>query len=207
MSARVLVVDDEARMAEVTAMALRRAGYECETHNSGAEALAALAEREVDAVVTDWKMEGMDGIELLRRLRQQRPELPVILITAHGSVASAVAAMREGAFDYVTKPFDNDELRTVVARALEMNRLQRENRYLRQEVAGRYTPSEVVAESAQARAVLDLVRRVAPARATVLIQGESGTGKELVARLGATRRTSARSSRVRGLSATTDSTA
>src|SRR6185295_13282051 len=96
---------------------------------------------------------------------------------------AAVAAMREGAFDYVTKPFDNDELRTLVARALELVRLERENRWLRQEVTARYGPDTIVAESPQSRAVLDLVRRVAPSRAAVLVQGESGTGKELIARL------------------------
>ena len=183
MTARVLIVDDEERMAEVIAAALRRAGHECETCASGAAALAALDARGADVVVTDWKMPEMDGIELLRRLHARRPGLPVILVTAHGTVPSAVAAMREGAFDYVTKPFDNDELRATVARALEMRRLERENRWLRQEVASRYAPEAVIAESAGSRELLALVRRVAPSRAAVLIQGESGTGKELVARL------------------------
>jgi len=183
MTSRVLIVDDEARMAEVVAAALRRAGHECETCASGEAALAALDERGADVVVTDWKMPEMDGIELLRRLHARRPGLAVVLLTAHGTVPSAVAAMREGAFDYVTKPFDNDELRAIVGRALELGRLERENRWLRQEVASRYAPDGVVAESARSRELLALVRRVAPSRATVLIQGESGTGKELVARL------------------------
>jgi DNA-binding NtrC family response regulator len=183
MKPQVLIVDDEERMASVVATALGRAGYECEACNSGAAALAILAERGADVVVTDWKMPQMDGIELLRQLHVQQPELPVILLTAHGSVPSAVAAMREGAFDYVTKPFDNDELRAVVARAFEMTRLARENRYLRQEVASRYAPEAMVAESARTKELLALLRRVAPSRSTVLIQGESGTGKELVARL------------------------
>jgi DNA-binding NtrC family response regulator len=183
MKPRVLIVDDEERMASVVAMALGRAGYECETCTSGEAALAAVDARGADAVVTDWRMPGMDGIELLRRLHVQRPALPVILITAHGSVPSAVAAMREGAFDYLTKPFDNDELRALVGRALDLTRLERENRYLKQEVASRYAPDAMVAESARSKELLDLVRRVAPSKATVLIQGESGTGKELVARL------------------------
>jgi DNA-binding NtrC family response regulator len=183
MKARILIVDDEERMASVVATALGRAGYECETCTSGAAALAALAEHGADIVVTDWKMPQMDGMELLRQLRAHRPGLPVILLTAHGSVPSAVTAMREGAFDYVTKPFDNDELRAVVARALDMTRLERENRYLRQEVASRYAPESMVAESARSKELLLLLRRVAPSRSTVLIQGESGTGKELVARL------------------------
>ena len=183
MKPRILVVDDEERMASVVAMALGRAGYECETCSGGEAALAAVEARGADAVVTDWRMPGMDGIELLRRLHEKRPALPVILITAHGSVPSAVAAMREGAFDYLTKPFDNDELRALVGRALDLTRLERENRYLKQEVASRYAPDAMVAESARGKELLDLVRRVAPSKATVLIQGESGTGKELVARL------------------------
>ena len=182
-ASRVLVVDDEARMAEVVAAALRRAGHDCETCASAEAALAALDERAVDVLVTDWKMPGMDGVELLRRVHARRPGLPVILLTAHGTVPAAVAAMREGAFDYVTKPFDNDELRATVARALELQRLERENRWLRQEVGTRYGPEAIVAESARSRDLLALVRRVAPSRAAVLVQGESGTGKELVARL------------------------
>ena len=170
-------------MAEVVAAALRRAGHECETCPSGEAALVALEDRPADVVVTDWKMPGMDGVELLRQLHARRPGVPVILLTAHGTVPSAVAAMREGAFDYVTKPFDNDELRATVARALELGRLRRENRWLRQEVETRYGEDAVVAESPRSRELLALVRRVAPSRATVLVQGESGTGKELVARL------------------------
>ncbi len=183
MKPRILVVDDEERMASVVAMALGRAGYECETCSDGNAALAALDARGADVVVTDWKMAGMDGLELLEHLHAKRPELPVILITAFASVPSAVAAMRAGAFDYVTKPFDNDELRAVVARALELTRLERENRYLRQEIGSRYGPDAMIAASPQSLALLDLLRRVAPTRSTVLIQGESGTGKELVARM------------------------
>jgi len=183
MKPRVLVVDDEVRMADVVAMALSRGGFDCETCGSGEAALAALAERPVDVIVSDRKMPGMDGLELLARVHQGWPELPVILLTAYGDVPSAVQAMQAGAFDYVTKPFDNDELRALVARACDMRRLERENRWLRQEVAGRYGPEAIVAESPQSRAVLELVRRAAPSRASVLIQGESGTGKELVARL------------------------
>ncbi|TMA36879.1 MAG: sigma-54-dependent Fis family transcriptional regulator [Deltaproteobacteria bacterium] len=183
MKPRVVIVDDEERMAGVVAATLARVGYECEQCASGDAALAVLEEHPADVVVTDWKMPGMDGLTLLRRLRARWPAMPVVLLTAYGSVPSAVAAMREGAFDYVTKPFDNDELRALVARALDMTRLERENRYLRQEVASRYAPETVVAESEASRKLLELVRRVAPSRAAVLIQGESGTGKELVARL------------------------
>jgi len=183
VSARIVIVDDEPRMAAVIAMALERDGYACEPCASAAQALAAIDARGADVVVSDLMMPEMDGIALLRRLRASHPTLPVILLTAHASVPSAVAAMRDGAFDYIAKPFDNDELRALVARAVSLTRLERENRWLRQEVASRYAPDAVVAESAASRALLDLVRRVAPSRATVCIQGESGTGKELVARL------------------------
>ena len=183
MKPRILIVDDEERMASVVAIALGRAGWECETCADGNEALRALEARGADVVVTDWKMAGMDGMALLERLRTSHPSLPVILITAFASVPSAVAAMRAGAFDYVTKPFDNDDLRAVVARALERTRLERENRYLRQEIGTRYGPDAMIAASPQSLALLDLLRRVAPTRSTVLIQGESGTGKELVARM------------------------
>lgn len=183
MKPRVLIVDDEPRLADVVAMALGRAGYECEVFASGEAVLQAVAERGADVVVTDWKMPQMDGLELLRRIHADNRALPIILMTAYATVSDAVAAMREGAFDYVTKPFDNDDLRATVARALELTRLQRENRYLRAEVDSRYRPEGVIAESPQSQALLDLIRRVAPSRATVLVQGESGTGKELVARL------------------------
>ena len=183
MKERVFVIDDETRMAEVIAAALSRSGYDCRSFGTATEALVAIEAEAPDVVVSDWKMPEMDGIELIRRVKARWPRLPVILVTAFGSVPSAVAAMREGAFDYVTKPFDNDELRAVVARALELHRLERENRWLRQELGSRYSPENVVAESAKSRELLELVRRVAPSRATVLIQGESGSGKELIARL------------------------
>jgi len=183
MKPRILIVDDEPRMADVVAMTLQRAGYDCETFQNAEDALTALAAHGADAVVTDWRMPQMDGLELLRRIHADNRSLPVILMTAFATIPDAVAAMREGAFDYVTKPFDNDDLRATVARALEVTRLQRENRYLRAEVHSRYAPEGIVAESRQSRELLDLIRRVAPSRATVLIQGESGTGKELVARL------------------------
>jgi len=183
MSSRILVVDDEPRMAEVAAMALRRLGYECVTCSSATAALEVIDRESVDVVVTDWKMPEMDGFGLLGKLRERDPTLPVIFMTAYGDVPSAVAAMRAGAFHYVTKPFDNDELRSLVARALELTALHRENRYLRGELRSRYAPDTVIAESPRSQEVLDLVRRAARSRAPVLIQGESGTGKELVARL------------------------
>jgi DNA-binding NtrC family response regulator len=183
MKPRILIVDDQERMADVIATALTSAGHECEISHDGSAALKLLEQRSFDALVTDWKMPRMDGLELLRRVKITYPALPVIVVTAYGSVSSAVTAMREGAFDYITKPFDNDELRATVARAIDMKRLERENLYLKQAVETRYSPDAIVAESAKSREVLEMVRRVAPSRAAVMIQGESGTGKELIARL------------------------
>jgi DNA-binding NtrC family response regulator len=181
VKARVVVVDDEPKMAEAIASALERSGHECVVLTSGREALDEVLARAPDVVVTDWRMEGLDGLELLRKIHTARPATPVILVTAYGDVPSAVAAMRAGAFDYVTKPFDNDELRSLVERALELRRLRDENRELRREILGS-RDAEVVAESEAMKAVLDLVDRAAPSRAPVLILGESGVGKEIVAR-------------------------
>ena len=181
MKPRIVVVDDEVRMAEAMAAALERSGYDCASFASGEAALADVLDRGADVVVSDWRMSGLDGLELLRRLHAARDAVPVILVTAYGDVPSAVQAMREGAFDYVTKPFDNDELRSLVAHALELTRLRRENQEFRQQLAGR-DGWDVIAESEGMKGVLDLVDRAAPSRASVLVQGESGTGKEVVAR-------------------------
>jgi DNA-binding NtrC family response regulator len=182
VKARVLVLDDEHRMADVVGMVLGRSGHEVESFSDPEAALASLEARPADVLITDLRMPGVDGLGVLKRARSLDPELPVILMTAHGSVPSAIEAMREGAFDYVQKPFDNDELRTLVQRALDVTRLSRENRYLRSELRSRYAPEGVVAESAGMRDALDLVRRAARSRSTVLVTGESGTGKELIAR-------------------------
>jgi len=179
---RVVVLDDERRMVDVIAMVLGRDGCDVRGFGDAAAALAAIERDGCDVLVTDLRMPELDGVEVLRRARALSPELPVILITAHATVGTAVAALREGAFDYVQKPFENDELRALVRRALDVTRLARENRYLRAELKSRFAPESVVAESARMREVLELVRRAAASRSTVLVTGESGTGKELVAR-------------------------
>ncbi|MEM7048687.1 MAG: sigma-54 dependent transcriptional regulator [Acidobacteriota bacterium] len=181
MTARILVVDDEARMAEALATSLRRQGWECEACYSGREALAAFDARGADVVVTDQRMPDLDGLELMQRLRRAAPDLPVILLTAFGEVASAVEAMRLGAFDYVTKPCDNDELRNLVRRALELTTLQRENRRLKDRLEAR-EGRQLIAASRAMKQLIDLVDRAAASRAAVLLEGESGTGKEVLAR-------------------------
>jgi DNA-binding NtrC family response regulator len=179
---RIAVLDDETRMAETLAMLLRREGYDVTPFSDPAALLAALAERPADLLLTDLRMPGQDGLSVLRRARALDADLPVVLITAYATVPTAIQAMKEGAFDYVQKPFDNEELKALVRRALDLTRLTRENRYLRAELASRYALDDVVAVSPGMQQVLEIVRRVARTPSTVLISGESGTGKELVAR-------------------------
>jgi DNA-binding NtrC family response regulator len=179
---RIAILDDEQRMADIISMVLRRESYEVDTFTDPLGALAALEKRPVDLLLTDLRMPDLDGVEVLRRAREIVPDLPIILITAHASVPTAIEAMRAGAFDYVEKPFDNTELKTLVKRALDVTRLSRENRYLRAELSSRYALDAVVAESEALSEVFDRVRRAARSPSTVLVTGESGTGKELVAR-------------------------
>ncbi len=169
-------------MARIVAMMLQRDGYDVQTFNAPEDFLATLGAEHFDLLVTDLKMPRIDGVEVLRRAREATPDLPVVLITAHATVKTAVAAMRNGAFDYLEKPIDNDDCRAVVGRALDMTRLARENRYLRAELRSRYALDNIVATSDGMQQVLDLAKRAARSRATVLVTGDSGTGKELVAR-------------------------
>jgi DNA-binding NtrC family response regulator len=179
---RLLVLDDERRMVDIIAMVLRREGYDVASCTDARLALEMLAQEPFDLLITDLRMPGPDGLEVLRRARAACPELPVILMTAHASVSTAIAAMKEGAVDYVEKPFDNDELKSLVRRALDLTRLARENRYLRAELRHRYAIEQIVAASKSMQDVLALARRAAKSPSTVLVTGETGTGKELVAR-------------------------
>ena len=176
MSASIAVVDDEARMVEIVSMLLRRDGHEVRGFTEPEAFLESLEREPVDLLLTDLRMPRMDGVEVLRRARAELPGLPVILFTAHATVQTAIEAMKEGAYDYLQKPFDNDEMKALVRRALEHSRLARENRLLRRGGA------DVVAESDAMKRVMALLRRVAPSRSTVLITGESGTGKEVAAK-------------------------
>ncbi len=180
---RILIVDDEFHVARAAASVLSQAGYECETYPTVEAALAALDLRGADVIVADMRMPGMDEMELLKKVHIKEPDLAVVLTTPGPSAESAKAALRGGAFDYVTKPFDSDELNAVVNRAVEMSTLQRENRKLREQLDVASIAAGFVAEGPQSRQLVAMIRRVAPARTTVLIEGETGTGKELVARM------------------------
>jgi two-component system, NtrC family, response regulator AtoC len=180
--ARVLIVENDEGAARFLAKALEEEGYYTEICPSSDTALT-LAEQGCEVIITAVRGPGMDGLELLRRVRARRPDIAVILLAADNSVTSAVAAMREGAFDYVTKPFSAEALVKTVARAIEMGSLQRENRRLRQQLDVASTAAGFIAESPQSKQLVSMIRRVAPSRSTALIEGESGTGKELIARM------------------------
>jgi len=177
--AHVLIVDDEVNIRRVLAAMLKREGYEVTTAADGEQALGVLLRTPVHVVVTDLVMPRLGGMELLRRVSADFPDVPVILITAHGSVDSAVAALKAGAFDYVTKPFEQEELKKVIAKAARAHDLERQN------VHANFTDGDrppLVGQSASMRAIYDMVARVADSPSTVLITGESGTGKELIAK-------------------------
>jgi nitrogen regulation protein NR(I) len=180
--ANILMVDDERPIRRILTVLLQERRHRVTEAGSGEEALALLPEAKPDLVLLDLKLPGMDGLETLRRLRALAPRLDVIMMTAHGSIATAVEAMRRGAFDYVAKPFDNDELMMIIDRALEMRRLSSEVELLRHELETRYGFQEIVGTSREIQEVFRMMAKVVRVDVTVLITGESGTGKELVAR-------------------------
>jgi two-component system response regulator HydG len=185
-SPQILIVDDEDANVEALTRLLTREGYAVAGARSGAEALDAVRSQPPELVLTDLKMPGMDGLELLRAVRTVAPEVEVILVTAYGTVETAVEAMKEGAYDFVTKPLKRHDVVRSVGKALEKGRLLAENRRLRDAIAkGAATQgpmSRIVGRSEPLRRLLETVAQVAPSQATVLVTGESGTGKELLAR-------------------------
>jgi two-component system, NtrC family, response regulator HydG len=179
---KLLIVDDELSVRDSLGKWFREEGYEVAAAQNASDALTRLAEQRWDAALVDIKMHGTDGIELQRRMHEVDPELIVIIMTGYASVETAVAALKNGAYDYVTKPLDPDEIAHLVKNALTHKRTAQENVLLRETVAEVARPGELIGQSAPMRKIVDAIETVGPTDATVLITGESGTGKELVAR-------------------------
>jgi DNA-binding NtrC family response regulator len=182
IKAKILVVDDEEIVLRSCRKILGSDKYDIFTALSGQEAFDLLAKEPIDIVITDIKMPGMDGMEVLNRIKKDYPDILVIMITGYSTVQSAVQAMKLGAFDYIPKPFTPDEVQVVVEKALEKKSLVHENIYLRKELEAKYGFENIIGSSPKMQEVYKLIRKVAPTDSTVLVQGESGTGKELVAR-------------------------
>jgi len=178
----ILIVDDEQVVRDSLGHWFTEEGYAVETSGSAGEALSKLASRETDLVIADIRMPGIDGMELLERIKVEQLDTAVIIMTGYASVETAVRALKHGAFDYITKPFDPDDLSVVVRNALEQRRLKLENRMLRQQIEESHALDELIGQSAAMRRVREQIETVAGVDSTVLIEGESGTGKELVAR-------------------------
>jgi DNA-binding NtrC family response regulator len=179
----ILIVDDEANIRRVLDAVFSKDGYRVLTAENGKKALDIIStEPDLDVLLCDLIMPDLNGIEVLKSAREINPFLSVVMITAHGTIKTAVDAMRFGAFDYITKPFDMDEIKLIVKNALERRRLLAENTELKQELRSRYKFDEIVGSSGKMRDVYKVIERVANSNATVLVRGESGTGKELVAR-------------------------
>lgn len=183
LNPRILVVDDEPDMlAFLVKMLAKKGGYVVASAASGAEAMAMLEDGRPDAVLTDIKMPGMDGLALLQHLRTIDPTLTIVLMTGHGTIEMAVQALKDGAYDFVEKPFDNERILRTVSRAVERTRLMRENAQLQHQLSNHDQMHGFVGRSRKLVETLDLLRRVAQSSVTVLIRGESGTGKELAAK-------------------------
>ncbi|HUJ94799.1 MAG TPA: sigma-54 dependent transcriptional regulator [Terriglobales bacterium] len=178
----ILIVEDEAKMRRLLQLNLEEDGFTTLSAGDAETGLKLLREENVDLVVTDLKLPGMGGLEFLQAVKQANAALPVVVMTAYGSVETAVEAMKSGASDYVLKPFSLAEMRLVIRKELDVEKLRQENRSLREALGQRYSHPNVVAQSAKMQEVLATVERIAPTNSTVLLGGESGVGKDLIAR-------------------------
>ncbi len=178
----VLIVDDEKNYLVVLEALLGPEGYETITADNARNALRLIKGADLDLVITDMKMPGMSGMELLEELKKIKPELPVIMMTAYGTIELAVEAMKKQAYDYITKPFQNEELKLTIRKALENYRLIKENRRLSEALSDRYRYGNIIGKSKPMLEIYDLISKVAQSKASILITGPSGTGKELIAK-------------------------
>jgi len=181
MKAKLLIVDDEKHIREGLEKALTIDGYDVELASEGKEALSKIEEGDIDLVITDLKMPNLSGEELMKETLDNYPYLPVIILTGHGTIENAVEAMRNGAYDFITKPLNIDKLSLIVNRALENSSLKRQNRDLLNQLKKKYSFENIIGKSASIKKVFETIEQVAPSRANVLIYGESGTGKEMIA--------------------------
>lgn len=177
----ILVVDDELKMRRVLQIALEEEGYSVEEAKNGKEAVKKLSGASFHLVIADMKMPVMDGMELLKQIKKINEKLPVIIMTAYGTVQTAVEAMKQGACDYILKPFDVEEMKLIVTRAINVEQLIKEKEFLQEELQTKYGFDNIIGVSPQIQAVCELIRKVSDIKSTILIYGESGTGKELVA--------------------------
>ena len=182
MKANILVVDDEQAIRDALRMVLDEEGYVTQAAGDGKEAMDLINKSDFDIVITDLKMPEMDGMSLIRQIQQICPQTSVIIITAHGSLESAIEALRIGAYDYILKPFDFDDVLYKIKRLIKQKELVLENQALRHEVEQKYSFSNIVGQSPQMKKIFELIKKVANTKGNVLITGSSGTGKELVAR-------------------------
>jgi DNA-binding NtrC family response regulator len=175
---KILIVDDELDMRLVLSAMLKKEGFEVSAAANGREALQILQSSKTAVVITDLKMPDIDGMELLTRISERYPEIPVIMITAHGTIATAVEALKKGAFDYITKPFDLDDLKNIISKAIKTNTLKENEIFIAPDEIER---TGIIGKSPKTMGIFDAIKRVAPTTTTVMITGETGTGKELVA--------------------------
>jgi two-component system NtrC family response regulator len=178
----ILIVDDEKNYLVILEALLAPEGYEIMTEGNAVNALRLIREADLDLVITDMRMPGMNGMELLEEAKKIDPELPVIMMTAYGTIEKAVEAMKKRAYDYITKPFRNEELKLTVKKALEFYRLKKENRLLSDALSDRYKYGNIIGKSQPMLKIYEMIGKVAPSKASVMITGPSGTGKELIAK-------------------------
>jgi len=182
MKERILIIEDEKRWCDFLSLLVSQGGWEPVAMTDPEEALKLAAAEDFSLVLTDLRMPKLDGIEVLKKIREVHPGLPVIIITAYSTVEAAIESMKQGAFDYITKPFNNDQVLAVLSRAIRQVRLERENKYFLKEIEESRQIDQLVGNSPKMQEVYKLIGKVAASNATILIRGESGTGKELIAR-------------------------